>query len=858
MKNFKTFFKTQLTLAVVLFCASMGFAQLAVKVPIKCKVVLAGAGGTTGYGGIVGDGGIVCMPDPFDEVSPAGDFNIVNIPVTVPATTISSWTLKGDLSFTTATIAGAALQSAGAVLTTNIESYNKTLRVPSENGVLYPSSISKWGRSKGRVTIGYTSPPCNKSITFEVFKSYSNATVINLEPITWVPPIVGPDCVEPAKTYTFSVDQIASDNATDAIGFDSYYWSGFPAGFTNAYYSADKSSVTFTTPSTGLATFTLACAYGRCNPFDSDVTPASAATYVKKVVDLIPVAPALTLTNITGLSNASFTTCLNTGNPTLNFTVAVTTPLTGFSYTWSYGGGSWTSVISGAQQQIITLSNVDNNPGTLTLKIRKTSIPTGCESVFSYTINRNFTTAIAIAGPTIVPICLTAGSTNAFTLPSLAGVNALNNFTTWTVPLSPAVPTSWTVTNLNGPGSAVNIFVPANTPGGVYTIAAKSSLCPTGSINISVNVLPGTPTINTTSPICVDRGTTAIPSTPSGFSCTTVTGANGYSWDLTGAPGWSCSAGCNTTAPTFVPSGTSVGPVTITVKALGASGASCDGGNSLTYTVNYKPVTPNSITTSCWSLGVAGTTTITVANAPNPFFGTYTVTSAPAGLFNTYSVSATGVITLNTLATAVSGSYVLTITHVTTSCGSSLATALPAVTVAGNGATVTLTANVPGVGNCDQYTVSGAPSGSTYVWFVSGVQVANSATVNIFGNSLTLCGNGTAPTSVCVNATSGGCTTQACASSLGSHSAKQSNSVNTIFEGITISPNPNTGNFNIKVDNFIETAVAVLTDMTGKEIATYTLHKGENKIQNEGLSKGTYLVVLKIDGKQEARQIIIK
>ncbi|WP_396155206.1 T9SS type A sorting domain-containing protein, partial [Flavobacterium sp.] len=72
------------------------------------------------------------------------------------------------------------------------------------------------------------------------------------------------------------------------------------------------------------------------------------------------------------------------------------------------------------------------------------------------------------------------------------------------------------------------------------------------------------------------------------------------------------------------------------------------------------------------------------------------------------------------------------------------------------------------------------------------------------------------------------------------------------------SPNPNNGNFTIKVAGFNESASATLTDFSGNEIQTYKLHNGDNKIEKEGLQSGTYFVVLRVDGKQEARQIIIK
>ena len=78
------------------------------------------------------------------------------------------------------------------------------------------------------------------------------------------------------------------------------------------------------------------------------------------------------------------------------------------------------------------------------------------------------------------------------------------------------------------------------------------------------------------------------------------------------------------------------------------------------------------------------------------------------------------------------------------------------------------------------------------------------------------------------------------------------------IKGVTISPNPNSGIFFINVESFKTTASATLYDIEGKELNSYTLQKGENKIQKEGLATGTYLVKLNVDGQSETKQLIIK
>jgi hypothetical protein len=169
-----------------------------------------------------------------------------------------------------------------------------------------------------------------------------------------------------------------------------------------------------------------------------------------------------------------------------------------------------------------------------------------------------------------------------------------------------------------------------------------------------------------------------------------------------------------------------------------------------------------------------------------------------------------------------------------------------------------------GAGNCDQYSIN--TNGNACVatissWTVGGVTaVSNGSTVNIFGNTLTLCGN-TSPTTtgtVCANLIINGVTYNTCSSTVatGSHSLKAANP-KVVIHDVIISPNPNSGNFNIRVLAYNRSASATLVDFSGNEIQTYQLRTGDNKIEKEGL-KGTYFLILKVDDKQETRQIIVK
>lgn len=826
-----------LAIASVFLSASFGFAQ-AVRVPSNCTVVIPGTGGTVGAGGFVGDGGKVSMPDPGGGGT--FDFIIAGTP------TSASWTLKGDISNTNVTPNSNPAQPATGS-SANIFTCNKNLRV-SEG--LAPS-LTSWARSKGHVRLDYAQSGCRGQVLiFEIFKSFTAS------PLTNVPKIIGPSCLKPNTVYTYSVDPIVSDNINDAIGVDSYYWSGIPASYlppnTDFYTSADVSSITFKTGAS-VSIINLVCCYGRVNPTANNVDggpstfttlAGSHSTCVGKQLLVAPTQPAFisVSANLTSLTTMNATVnpsaCLPTGQNT--FTLTYPNPATGQNYAWTCTNSNWTFSPNTTATTTLTVNTQgDNSPQTITLTITGNT----CDPViFNYKINRSFAAPLTIIPTVAGNTCLNSTSSgNTYSI----GPNASGNSVVWSIQ-NPSGLTGITLVNPTSPTVTINT---AGTAGGSFTLVATSGTAPCNSTSITlpINVRPAAPTISGSA--CITRGTTAT----TAISCNAVPGATGYTWNLTGAPGWTCSLNCTTNTPTFVPNGTTAGPVSISVTALGVAG--CNSSASANFIVNYNPVIPTSTVSSCLNVG-ATNATITVSNPQN--FGTYTVSSTPAGITGSILGNAMvgGVIPLTIPNTLTAGSYTLVINHSTTSCTPSVNSANLVRTV-GAGISVALTANVPGVGNSDQYTVTGA-TGASLVWKVNNVVVtSNGSTVNIFGNTLTLAGNNAAPTSVCVEATSGGCTRRACAPTLGTHSARQ-NSSTTPIDGILIYPNPNDGNFTIEVKSFKETATATLTDMTGKEIGNYTLTKGENKIKNKNLSSGTYIVILQIDGKTESRQLIIK
>ncbi|WP_395052597.1 T9SS type A sorting domain-containing protein [Flavobacterium sp.] len=848
MNTLYRFFKTQLFL-IVLLSASFGFAQVVV-VPANCNVVVPGIGGSVGFGSKVGNGGVVTMPDPF----------IGGIFTYVPGSTIiTGWSLLGDLSISSPTVnAGAPFTSAGAFLQVKLDSYNKSLRLAEQTS---PSSASL-ARSKGRVTVSY-SGTCGGSMFFDVYKTYANSVS------SYVPPIIGPDCLLPNTQYSFSVDQIASDNASDNFGFDQYYWKGIPLNVTNLYYSADFSSVSFKTgPS--VAQFDLTCFYGRANPWDSGTISTappliSHTTFVTKSIGAAPILPGLSpILNQSPLPN-----CIATGTTNYVITIPAINLVVGYTYLWTSSNAVWNLTQSGTQGSILTINNFDNNPSTLTLTITNGSCT---PSVFNFIMNRTLAPALGITavGSGLPVTCINAATS--YSLPQ----NALSNQTNWTI--SPVVVGGPTVAN--GVGSGSTCTVTPGTVAGQYSLIATAkaaTTCTTTSTSILINIRTSAPTINTASPKCVIRNGGPLLT----YTCAVSSGASGYTWTF--PTGWVTSnatnvitvAGSANNTVTVTAGGTAAAGI-ISVIANGATGASCNSATA-TYNVNYSSVTPVFASTNTTGCLIAGATTayVNVTNIQN--YGNYTVTSNPVGITSSGVITGGTNLSLTIPSTLAAGTYSITVVHNNViACGTATATLTSLVV---GGSIANWAAGFPSYditsGGSDVYRVNSQPLSTSYQWYsgpaifttISALTIIPSPGTNPnvsfspSGNQMTLYGNTLLanPQVYCIVTPPGACPTIISAAR-GTHgtSRQVNTNVKNIIDGITISPNPNNGNFCIKVDNFIDSATAILTDISGKEISKYNLIKGENKIQNERLIQGIYFINLLIDGKQEIRQIIIK
>ncbi len=837
--------KIVLLVAIVLLGMNMSFGQV-VTVPAPCVVVDPGTGGSIALN-TVGNGGVVRMADNYA----GGSFT-----TTVPAGySQGAWSLKGDLSVTTNTFHNAVIQPAGTLSTYSIQSYNK-FRRPTEG--LFNSAAAKLAKSKGTVRISYINGPCNGvGMSFEVYKTYATVSA---------PAIVGPTCIGINIPATFSVDRVASDNTGDNIGFDEYYWSFVDAAgvtvpappMTEIYYSADNSSFSFK-PTTS-ASFIIKCAMGKANsvPWSTlaniGPNPSTGFTYptfVTKVVGALPTQPTITSTQLSQTPYQGNFICVNTGlNPLV---LTYPSPPSGTTYTWSTTSNWNLSVSNSFPTSTLTIA-LDNNSGELKLRVQNS-----CTSIdFTYGFRRTFTSAVAINGAS----CITPNVASVFDLGTGAAVNA----TAWTVTVPPSVtPVSGFTINTNSLTTTATITASSSVPPGQYTLNCKSTgfsyngnSCQ-GTITKIINVKPNTPTITAADGnACVPKNSTASKT----FNCQASAGAS-YVWVF--PAGWNATS-FTTTANSIIvtPASSSAvldGTVTVTVGNIVGCNAQA------TFAIGYTATAPTGVAASCWSTGVLGVHRVTFTN---PLPGTYNATLSLPGIGNpnlitgAVTFTAPNILTFSTSNILTAGQqYDITITHnAINGCTPASASSTTLLTVTAGG---TVTSPTVVSSSSDVYQGFG---GSAFAWYINGNFVpspTNTPTLNCNGSVLQLSGNNAIPTSIYVLISNGPntCVTKADANlTFATHSSNRqpvkTGGIKDIIDEITIYPNPNNGIFTIKLDKVRLFATATLNDTTGKEIATYILKKGDNKIEQEGLASGTYSIILEVDGKTETRQIIIK
>lgn len=792
-------------------------AQPVVQVPQNCNVVVTGTGTgvSPGFGGTVGRDGIVLMPDPYPGQN-GGTFTLI-----VPSPyTSGAWRLLGDLSFYGDLIGthDNAIQLQGSGLSANILSYNKKGR-KSENE---DGSHYNLARSKGRVSIAYedTASNCGSYfLTFDVYKTY--IYIPGDTAGAYVPPIIGPPCWLPGETYTYSVDQVASDNLMDAIGLDQYYWTvedNDNNQITNFYTSADVSSITIIAPDTLNPPYVITACFGRGNDWDGNSLSPTHTTCLTKVIGGQPVMPTIT-----------YPDCLSVGDT--GFMAVVTPYEQSYTYSWATFPNTWSvSANPNGDTAVVSITSGNQDPGSITLTV------TGCSPVdTTFHIGRSFDGLVGIyASPATA--CYNAQDIVTFsTTPS----SVSNNFTNW------IFPAGWTVLNYtNSAHSIVKVQIPDTAAGGLYVI--KAYACDSSYIvTDTINVRPQTPTIDDGA-VCIDFGST----TQINYS---VNETGIYQWHF--PIGWMGSSSSNIISLT--PDGIHSG----VVSAVAVSSSGCNSLDSVVWNVNFNPVMPVGFNTvPCWNFGTGIPVNVTVSNAPTPFFGTYEVIDSTGTFLSaTPSVNASGVISLPILASAPAGSYTLYVTHTTNDCG--------------NSDTVPIVVNYEPKGNTgtpfismdttwsdygiDGYVVSNILPFVPVQWFLNGSPVSTQFTYFIEQSQYTL------PATICAQFTVSGCTSRICIdvtqyqSLMGGGESEKSHKTSSnamTLSNVEVYPNPNNGSFTVNIPAFETDAMLYIYDINGKLLNTRKLTQGSNTLK-ENLTTGTYILLFTIDGKTSGKKI---
>ena len=424
--------------------------------------------------------------------------------------------------------------------------------------------------------------------------------------------------------------------------------------------------------------------------------------------------------------------------------------------------------------------------------------------------------------------------------------------------------TGWTINPpiIGATNTSVTVNTPNNNPGDLVLTMTSNACVPTiftyqinRSFTAPLTVIPTGGTTN------------CIASTSNGNTFTlSPTTSNGIVWSI-GNLSPSTLTGItlqNATSSTVMVN--TLGTAGGSFSLIATSGTAACNTTSVSYTINVKPATPV-FTAGTPSCVARSSTAITTVGVTPDSGATYDWTPLPAGV--TIS-GANNIANPSFIFNSAAGVNSVTLTvKVTTASGCNSNSTTKTINY------ISVATNFSGTGFPDVYLVNGT-CGPVTSWVIgTGVAlnqvfttytatIGNISITNIGGgtnNVLGISGSGGLPiTSVCANLQGPSGPIQVCASTLGSLTQRQANPIKTVtkIDGIIISPNPNSGTFFITVETIKESASATLYDITGKELSTHILKKGENKIEKEGLAKGTYIVSLLVDGKTEARKIIIK
>lgn len=387
----------------------------------------------------------------------------------VPGTaTFTRWIIEGDIAYETgySSASNPTIKIKSQALNANSTQYGKG-RVSVE----YYYNVQNGNLQCNGVDILCNGNPIPNNtrtygrVSFDIFKSFT----------AWPTPndIVGPTCWTEGEV-TYSVQPVVSKEGEiqSGIGTDTYYWQVILTNATTStttdisltltYNSGDKSSITFT-PAAGTTSYTVKEITGQCNKGTAGAaapnwTMSPATTALRSRT-----ATASALINKEVQSQTTFPSCLPLTTPgtfsSTSFTMSTTTSGVRYDITGPAGWLISPTTFNGGASQTISISNIDNNAGTLNISGTATT-----NTCYGNQLTTRRITRQVVAGTPTAPInVLSAGCFTA----SIAGNVSLSNAPigstlTWTVPAGFTTPNPLGGTITGGAGVTVTKTVTAS------------------------------------------------------------------------------------------------------------------------------------------------------------------------------------------------------------------------------------------------------------------------------------------------------------------------------------------------------------------------------------------------------------
>lgn len=634
--------------------------------------------------------------------------------------------------------------------------------------------------------------------------------------------IIGPDCVLPGDSVTFSVEPWLTLYPTLQLDTAAYFWD-IPIALQASplYYSSDKSSVTFVV-SDSIENKIIKCSIGRLNYADGQLP-------IEKPLSNDVADPIITLAGVP-FDPETHSVCLPFGVDSVDLVVTNASPELEYSWNlraWDYSYRKLTS--NGSALRILPTDNM------VSIKL---SVQNGCsDKEYYYDINRSLSSANAIYlnDTTEHSLCLAPNSN--VTL-SISGVDAVTTFD-WHFAANASQ--DWQVLK-NGTSRGT-----IRTGSTSTTLYVSTTVCGSDSISMPIDVKPITPTINYSGNTCLSNSTNILP-----MSVIPVANADYYHWIV--PDGWNLLAqGADSTSVMIITDGHGGD---VKVCAVGCSESAY---TSLSFSVQYAE--PTVEVNGCINLdGMTQTNLILEVTNDTTIRYDWNIPSNIGTIISDDEHSFR--IAIETEPLEMDSTYTLSVTP-QNSCGSGSTHEFTLDTSPsfdfyaqyfdGFGMTA-LILSLPEDMRVTSYTVYYY---TTYYTFLQSSNTTSSSNFVNLGAIVNQYANQSKGKVVFT-------TTEGCRYIMycewnfsGNNKSLRLNSINR-EKNISISPNPATDKVIITIDEEIESGLLTIYDSNGTIMSSQKVESRENSISTSNLPQGTYIFSVMTDGKLSNFKQIIK